>query len=52
MPAQDIHIVKNPTEPALSPWYSANVTGATLETPEYTFSINELRGWPPIKLKN
>jgi len=52
MPAQDIHIVKDPTEPTLSPWYTADRAGSVLETPEYTFSTNELRGWPSIKLKN
>ncbi|HEV2478481.1 MAG TPA: DUF4846 domain-containing protein [Puia sp.] len=46
MPAQDIHIVKNPTEPTRSPWYSADRASRVLETPEYTFSINELREWP------
>lgn len=52
MPAQDIHIVKDPAEPTLSPWYSANAAGSVLETPEYTFLTSELRGWPAIKLKN
>lgn len=52
MPAQDIHIVKDPTDPVLGPWYSAEKAGPVLETPEYTFTVNELRGWPPIKLKN
>jgi len=46
MPAQDIHIVKNPTEPALNPWYRADQTGPILETPEYTFTTNQLRTWP------
>ena len=46
MPAQDIHIVKNPTEPARSPWYRADQTGTILETPEYIFTTSELRGWP------
>jgi Domain of unknown function (4846) len=46
MPAQDIHIVKNPTEPTLSPWYRANQTGSIIETPEYTFTTNQLRTWP------
>ena len=46
MPAQDIHIVKNPTEPGINPWYTADRAGSILETPEYTFSTNQLRTWP------
>lgn len=44
MPAQDIHLLKNPTDAQLSPWY--RVTNETLiETPEYIFHNNELKGW-------
>ena len=46
MPAQDIHVVKNPTEPALSPWYRADQPGVIVETPEYVFTTNQLRTWP------
>jgi len=42
MPAQDIHILKNPVNTGLSPWYSADF-GKTLETPEWTFYSNQLR---------
>jgi hypothetical protein len=55
MPAQDIHIVINPAGPADSPWYRNDATGAgvpaqRIETPEWTFTINQLRRWPtPIK---
>ncbi len=48
MPAQDIHIVNDPTDPALSPWYRADPAGTVLETPEYTFTINQLRTWPSM----
>lgn len=37
MPAQDMHILKNPNDSELSPWYSTNF-GHTLVTPEFTFS--------------
>lgn len=37
MPAQDMHILKNPNDSDLSPWYSTNF-GNTLVTPEFTFS--------------
>jgi hypothetical protein len=41
MPAQDIHILKNPGDEALSPWYPLDF-GLTLTTPEWTFSKDEL----------
>ncbi|HLY70366.1 MAG TPA: DUF4846 domain-containing protein [Puia sp.] len=43
MPAQDIHIVKNPMNENLSPWYELN--DATIYTPEWTFENNQLRTW-------
>lgn len=44
MPAQDVHIVKNPGD-HLSPWYRADSSLGFVETPEYTFKTNELRTW-------
>ncbi len=41
MPAQSIHILKNPENEAISPWYSTNF-GDTLETPEWDFDKNQL----------
>lgn len=41
MPAQDIHILKNPENEAISPWYRAKNTG-NLYTPEWTFTFNDL----------
>ncbi len=41
MPAQSIHILKNPENKALSPWYSTNF-GNTLKTPEWVFNQNQL----------
>jgi hypothetical protein len=46
MPAQDIHIVKNPLDAAFSPWYRADTTAGLIQTPEYDFTTNELREWP------
>lgn len=45
MPAQDVHILKNPTEPGLSPWYAAPA-GGTLRTPEWTFRSSHLKRFP------
>lgn len=43
MPAQDIHVLKNPAAED-SPWYSTNF-GATLVTPEWQFARSQLRRW-------
>jgi hypothetical protein len=42
MPAQDIHVLQNPTTPALGPWYAADF-GEMLRTPEWTFKRGDLR---------
>jgi hypothetical protein len=44
IPAQDIHIVKNPAD-NLGPWYRADTSLVMVATPEYTFKTNELRKW-------
>ena len=43
MPAQNIHILKNFNDAKLSPWYSLEQINEKLETPEWTFSRNELK---------
>ncbi len=44
MPAQDIHILKNPSASPASPWYFLS-TDPIIHTPEYNFSITELKRW-------
>jgi len=44
MPAQDIHLLKNPNNENLSPWYEAIDTGNII-TPEYFFHAGELKQW-------
>jgi hypothetical protein len=44
MPAQDIHIVKNPMDRLLSPWYRATSLPAII-TPEWTFHQHQLKRW-------
>lgn len=44
MPAQDIHVLKNPVDENLSPWYQVN-EDHIIETPEYTFTQNNLMRW-------
>jgi hypothetical protein len=45
MPAQDIHVLKNPAAPDGSPWYPASFDGDFV-TPEWTFPSGALRRWP------
>lgn len=42
MPAQDVHILKNPTDTTLSPWYDLEF-GPILYTPEWTFYKQDLK---------
>ena len=44
MPAQDIHLLLNHSNHSLSPWYEVN-DEAIIETPEYTFTRHQLKGW-------
>jgi hypothetical protein len=42
MPAQEIHILKNPNNKNTSPWYSTkNLT--TLKTPEWIFTKDDIK---------
>jgi hypothetical protein len=43
MPAQDIHIVNNPMNTELSPWYEMN--DQTIFTPGWTFFQEQLKHW-------
>lgn len=44
MPAQSIHILKNPTKPELSPWYIL-YDNTAIQTPEWTFPAGSLKRW-------
>lgn len=44
MPAQDIHVLRNPAS-SLSPWYEAASSGP-LVTPEWRFQYSDLRRFP------
>ena len=43
MPAQDIHIVTNLSEPELNPWYIMDNTTEEINFPEWSFTKNELK---------
>ena len=44
MPAQEMHVLRNPQNPDGSPWYSP--PPGPLVTPEWTFPAGSLRRWP------
>jgi len=44
MPAQDIHVVINPMNKGLSPWYEVN--NREIDTPGWVFGPGQLRRWP------
>ncbi len=44
MPAQNIHILVNPMQPSISPWYKLDGSKRII-TPEYVFYNNELKEW-------
>ncbi len=44
MPAQEIHLLKNPVDEDLSPWYSTDF-GNILRTPEWIFRPFHLKRW-------
>lgn len=43
MPAQNIHILKNPNNSDFSPWYSIKECKDIIETPEWTFYPDQLK---------
>ena len=48
MPAQEVHVLRNPAAPA-SPWYytpAPGRPGGALETPEWSFRFEDLRRFP------
>jgi len=45
MPAQEMHILKNPRNHDLSPWYNLSEIGKEMDTPEWFFSRTELMRW-------
>ena len=44
MPAQDIHVLRNPIDPQGSPWYEV-AGNQSITTPEWIFYPNQLRRW-------
>ncbi|MBX2842878.1 MAG: DUF4846 domain-containing protein [Flammeovirgaceae bacterium] len=47
MPAQEMHILKNPDNANLSPWYSMKdlAKSQIVHTPEWTFKTTDLKSW-------
>ena len=44
MPAQDIHLLQNFSNPSLSPWYSVKES-SIIQTPQWIFYTNQLKTW-------
>lgn len=45
MPAQEIQILKNTGNTALSPWYTVKASDAKVSTPEWEFIPSQLKTW-------
>lgn len=45
MPAQNIHVLKNPMEGGVSPWYEVKNDNSFIYTPEWIFTPHQLRRW-------
>lgn len=46
MPAQESHVLKNPNNEDISPWYSvSDIKGTYFQTPEWLFPYESLRGF-------
>ncbi len=43
MPAQNIHILKNPRDSTISPWYTTQIDDEVIATPDCLFWENELK---------
>jgi len=46
MPAQEIHILKNPSNSDQSPWYFVEEIGNQIISPEWLFNKNDLKRFP------
>jgi hypothetical protein len=45
MPAQNIHVLKDPIDGNLSPWYEVKPDNSFIYTPEWLFTTSQLRRW-------
>jgi hypothetical protein len=45
MPAQEIHVLENPSNMGISPWYELWEAPYMVQTPEYTFRTSDLKRW-------
>jgi hypothetical protein len=43
MPAQSIHVLTNPFEAGVSPWYHLDLNSGSIETARYTFSTAKIK---------
>ena len=45
MPAQEIQVLENPSNPGISPWYELWEAPYMVQTPEYSFRTSDLKRW-------
>ena len=45
MPAQDLHVLRNVAEPGLGAWFRLTAPNGAFETPEWEFSVGDLKRW-------
>lgn len=45
MPAQEIHLLRDPGDPQGGPWYRLSALGETFETPEWSFRDRPIHRW-------
>ncbi|MCB0429061.1 MAG: DUF4846 domain-containing protein [Flavobacteriales bacterium] len=46
MPAQSMHVLRNPASSSDNPWFYLPPAGRDLETPDWNFSLSELKRFP------
>jgi len=51
MPAQDIHILKNISKPAISPWYELDVAAPKTSTAKYMFKPTSIKRFHALEVK-
>jgi hypothetical protein len=49
MPAQDIQILCNPGDPAISPWYELPQAAAAINTPQWDFTTADLKRFKSVQ---
>jgi hypothetical protein len=46
MPAQEIQVLENPSDPSISPWYKLDRNTTLIRTPQWDFTSSQLKRFP------